>query len=62
MIKHPPYSPDLASTDFFLFLKVKKEQAGLTLTRETFKKEWEGTVRTLMAADFAEVFLQWFCH
>jgi hypothetical protein len=62
MIEDPPYSLDLAPTDFFLFPKVKKELAGLLLTREAFKKEWEGVVRTLMVADFAEVFLQWFCH
>jgi hypothetical protein len=40
---------------------VKKELAGLTLTRETFKKEWEGAVRTLMVANFAEAFQQWYC-
>jgi hypothetical protein len=53
LLKHLAYSPDLASADFFLFRKVKKELAGLTLTRETFKKEWEGVVRTTTAADFA---------
>jgi histone-lysine N-methyltransferase SETMAR len=53
MIEHLPYSPDLAPADFFLFPKVKKELAGLTLTRESFKKDWEGAVRTLSAADFA---------
>ncbi len=46
MLKHPPYSPDLAPADFYLFPKVKKELASLTLTSETFKKEWEGAVRT----------------
>ncbi len=38
--------PDLAPGDFFLFPKVKKELASLTLMSETFKKEWEGAVRT----------------
>jgi histone-lysine N-methyltransferase SETMAR len=60
LIEHPPYSPDLAPADFFLFPKVKKELAGLTLTRESFKNDWEGAVRTLSAADFAEAFRQWF--
>jgi histone-lysine N-methyltransferase SETMAR len=60
MIEHPSYSQDLAPADFFLFPKVKKELAGLTLTRESFKKDWEGAVRTLSAADFAETFRQWF--
>jgi histone-lysine N-methyltransferase SETMAR len=39
MIEHPPYSPDLAPANFFLFPKVKRELAGLILTKETFKKE-----------------------
>jgi hypothetical protein len=51
MTENPSYSPDLAPVDFFLFPKVKKELAGLTLMKETFKKEWEGAVRTLTAAD-----------
>jgi hypothetical protein len=42
MLQHRPYLPHLAPTDFFLFPKVKKELAGLTLMREAFKKEWEG--------------------
>ena len=28
LLPHPPYSPDLAPCDFFLFLKIKKELAG----------------------------------
>jgi hypothetical protein len=60
MLQRLPYSPVLAPTDFFLFPKVKKELVGLTLTRETFKKEWEGAIRTLTAADFAEAFQQWY--
>jgi histone-lysine N-methyltransferase SETMAR len=58
LLQHPPYSPDLAPADFFLFPKVKKELAGLTLTRETFKNEWEGAVRTLTVVDLAEAFQQ----
>jgi histone-lysine N-methyltransferase SETMAR len=60
MIEHLPYSPDLAPANFFLFPKVKKELAGLTLMRETFKKEWEGGCETLTAVDFVEAFQQWF--
>ncbi len=30
--------------------------AGLTLTKETFKKEWEGAAKTLNAADFTTAF------
>ncbi len=49
VIEHPPYSPELAPYDFFLLPKVKRELAGLTLTKETFKKEWEGAAKTLKA-------------
>jgi hypothetical protein len=60
--EHLPYSPDLAPADFFLFPKVKKELAGLTLTKETFKKEWEGATITLKAADFAMALRRWYAH
>jgi histone-lysine N-methyltransferase SETMAR len=55
IIKHLPYSPDLAPADFFQFPSVKRE-----LTQETLKKEWEGVVRTLLAADFATAFRRWY--
>jgi histone-lysine N-methyltransferase SETMAR len=63
LIEHPPYSPDLVPPDYFLFPRVKVELAGLTLTQDTFKKEWEWAVRSITAADFAEAFRRWFqCH
>jgi hypothetical protein len=58
LIEHPPYSPDLAPGNFFLFPKVQRELADLTLTQDTFKKEWEGAIRSITAADFAEAFWQ----
>jgi hypothetical protein len=39
---------------------VKRELAGLTLSRNTFKKEWEGALRTLSEADFATAFRRWY--
>jgi histone-lysine N-methyltransferase SETMAR len=60
VIQHLPFSPNLAPTDFFLFLKVKRELAGLTLNQKTFKKEWKEAVRTLLAADFATAFSRWY--
>jgi hypothetical protein len=30
----PPYSSDLAPADYFLFPKLKKELAGITMTQE----------------------------
>jgi [histone H3]-lysine36 N-dimethyltransferase SETMAR len=59
VLQHPPYSPDLAPADFFLFPKLKNHLAGKTITAQSFKKEWEGAVRTLSAADFADAFQQW---
>jgi hypothetical protein len=59
LIEFPPYSPDLALAHFFLFPKVKKVLASLTLTQDTFKKEREGAARSITAADFAETFQRW---
>jgi hypothetical protein len=39
---------------------VKRELAGLTLIKETFKKEWKGATRTLKAANFAMAFRWWY--
>jgi hypothetical protein len=38
LLSHPPYSPDLTPADYFLFPKLKKELAGITMTQEEFKK------------------------
>jgi hypothetical protein len=35
---------------------VKRELAGLTLTRDMFKKEWEGAVQSIAAVNFTELF------
>jgi histone-lysine N-methyltransferase SETMAR len=60
IIEHLPYLPDMAPADFFLFPSVKRELAGKTLTQEILKKEWEGAMRTLSAADFAKAFWRWY--
>jgi histone-lysine N-methyltransferase SETMAR len=60
LIEHQPYSPDLDPADFFSFPMVKRELAGLTLTQDTFKEEWEGAVGSITMADFAEPFQRWF--
>jgi histone-lysine N-methyltransferase SETMAR len=56
LIEHLPYSPDLAPADYFLFPRVKRELVDLTLTKDSFKKEREGAVRSITAAEFAEAF------
>jgi hypothetical protein len=53
VLPHPPYSPDLAPADFFLFPVLKRELAGLTLSQDEFKMKWEGVVRMLNKDDFA---------
>jgi hypothetical protein len=45
LLSHPPYSPDLAPADYFLFPQLKKDLAGITMTQEEFKKDWEGVLR-----------------
>ena len=60
LLSHPPYSPDLAPADYFLFPKLKKELAGNTMTQEEFKKEWEGVLRGVSKDEFAKAFVRWF--
>ncbi len=60
VLRHPPYSPDLAPADFFLFLPVKTELAGVSLDHNTLKKEWEGVTRRIGAEEFATAFRQWY--
>ena len=58
-IAHPPYSPDLAPADFFLFPKVKNDLAGKTLRQEIFRSSWEGAIKKLSKDDFAAAFEKW---
>ena len=53
----PPYSSDLAPADYFLFPKLKKELAGITMTQEKFKKEWEGVLWGISREEFAKAFV-----
>jgi histone-lysine N-methyltransferase SETMAR len=52
VIPHPPYSPDLAPADYFLFPRLKRELAGLSMTLDEFKTKWEGFMRMLTEDDF----------
>jgi hypothetical protein len=60
VIPHPPYSPDLAPCDFFLFPKIK-----LKLKRcrfDTIEKIQAGSLKvldTLKENDFQEAFQKW---
>ena len=60
LLSHLPYSFDLAPADYFLFPKLKKELAGITMTQEKFKKEWEGVLRRISREEFTKAFLRWY--
>lgn len=60
LLEHPPYSPDLAPADFFLFPKVKEMLAGHTLTAGGVKTAWEGVTRTIAKEDYATAFRRWY--
>ncbi len=57
LLSHLPYSSDLAPADYFLFPKLKKELAGITMTQEKFKKEWEGVLLGISREEFAKAFM-----
>ena len=59
VIRHPPYSPDLAPADFFLFPKVKNALAGVHLDDGELKNAWDGVTATIAAADGMAVFNAW---
>ena len=58
-IAHLPFLLFLTPVDFFLFTKVKSELAGKPLTQDTFKKSWEGAIRTVTKDDFTAAFDKW---
>jgi histone-lysine N-methyltransferase SETMAR len=60
VLRHLPYSPDLAPADFFLFRCVKDELAGVTLDHSSLKKEWERVTRGISADQFATAFRRWY--
>jgi histone-lysine N-methyltransferase SETMAR len=59
VIPHPPYSPDLAPADYFLFPTLKRELAGLSMSLDEFKTKLEGIVRKLTEDDFTRAFERW---
>ena len=59
VMDHPPYSPDLAPCDFFLFPKLKNKLAGDFLSAESFKTRWSGVASTLSTEDYTMAFQKW---
>jgi hypothetical protein len=62
LIEHPHYLSDLAPAGFFLFLTIKRQLPGKTLTQETFKSVCEGAILTTTEEDFAIAFRRWYEH
>ena len=56
VIDHPPYSPDLAPCDFFLFPTVKTALAGTTIDAQTVKWDWERATKTIGAPAFTAAY------
>jgi histone-lysine N-methyltransferase SETMAR len=60
VLEHPPYSPDLAPCDFFLFPKVKSELKGTRFESVTeVKKKTTELLRQLKEDDLQHCFDQW---
>jgi hypothetical protein len=58
VIPHPPYSPDLAACDFFLFPKMKFKVKGRRFdTIEEIQAESQRVFETLTEKDFQEAFI-----
>ena len=56
----PPYSPDLAPCDFFLFPKMKMKLKGRRFdTTEEIQAETQEVLDTLTERDFQETFQKW---
>ena len=61
LLGHPPYSPDLAPCDFFLFPKVKKEMRGQRFdSGDAAVDHYLHLVNSLDKSDWQDCFKQWF--
>jgi len=56
VVPHPPYSPDLAPSDFFLFPKLKKKLKGRRFQTEEIQAESQAVLNTLRENAFQECF------
>jgi len=60
VVPHPPYSPDLAPSDLFLFPKLKMKLKGRRFqTVEEIQAETQAVLNTLRENDFQECFKTW---
>jgi hypothetical protein len=56
VIEHPDLFTGFGAGQLLSVPSVKRELTCKILTQETFKKEWEGNVRTLSVVDFTTAF------
>jgi hypothetical protein len=60
VVPHPPYLPDLAPCDFFLFPKMKIKFKGRRFyTAEEIQAETQMVLNTLTKKDFQDAFQTW---
>lgn len=60
VLEHPPYSPDLAPCDFFLFPKIKSALKGTRFeSMEEVKRKSVELLNPLTQEDFQHWFDQW---
>ena len=62
VVPHPPYSPDLAPSDFFLFPKLKMKLKGRIFQTEKIQTESQAVLNPLWENDFQEYFKNWQHH
>ena len=60
MLDHPPYSPDLAPCDYFLFPKLKGTIKGTHFEGvDDIKANVTAYLKTIKKEDFAQCFMVW---
>ena len=60
LLPHPPYSPDLAPCDFWLFPKIKGAIAGKLFHRiQDLAKAVNSELRRILASEYHDCFMKW---
>jgi [histone H3]-lysine36 N-dimethyltransferase SETMAR len=60
-LPHPPYSPDLAPCDFWLFKTIKAQLRGqIFATKQELLSAWQKAINGLSKEDFKHCFHIWF--
>ena len=59
VVPYPPYSPDLAPSDFFLFPKLKMKLKGRRFQTEEIQAESQAVLNTLRESNFQKCLKNW---